>query len=68
MRRYEMRQDLSNKVLIEIECDSCGATIRPGKEVSADGWVNAGSLHDINTGDYLNSFDFCPECAWRDIA
>jgi hypothetical protein len=41
-RVYATREDTRERVLVEIKCDWCSSTLRPGPHVTESGWVRGG--------------------------
>jgi len=59
-RIYATREDTGERVLLELECDGCGATIKPHPEISSSGWVkHAVGTTSVGTMEWY----YCPECA-----
>ncbi len=51
---YATREDNRRRVLVELECDECDATIKPHPEIAQSGWRYA------ETDDWR--MDYCPDC------
>jgi hypothetical protein len=63
VRHYAVREDTGERVLVELECDQCGATIKPGPDISRSGWTKRGWYRGPGTEVFEN--EYCPECsAW----
>jgi predicted RNA-binding Zn-ribbon protein involved in translation (DUF1610 family) len=58
---YATREDTSKCILIEIQCDKCGRTIKPNPNISESGWVKHGSI-DLVTREQNVEY-LCPECS-----
>jgi hypothetical protein len=61
MRIYAVREDTKEKVLVEIKCDYCDATIKPHPSIRDSGWI-AGGYYVSATGE-RGEWDSCPICA-----
>ena len=55
MRHYAVREDTGERVLVELECDECGARLKPGPDVSRSGWIKVG-------GREKTERHYCPSC------
>jgi hypothetical protein len=64
MKHYAIREDTGKRVLVDIECDGCGAIIKPNPEIGKSGWRVCG--YDKGAGTDKLRFDYCPTCvpAW----
>jgi hypothetical protein len=60
VKHYAFRADIGRSVLIEIECDGCGTTIKPTPEISKSGWCIYGFDKGPETDKF--TFDYCPMC------
>lgn len=54
---YAIREDDGKRILVEIQCDGCGATIKPAATDS--GWTKTGVYP---RGDTESQF-WCPNCS-----
>ena len=63
MRVYAVREDNGKRVLIEIQCDGCGAVIKPNPDISDSGWSKTG--YQDNFGESWARNDWCPACQLR---
>lgn len=61
MRHYAVREDTGKRVLVSLECDQCGATIKPGPGINRSGWIKVGG--DMGAGTDKFEYDYCRECA-----
>jgi len=48
-------------VLLELECDGCGATIKPHPDIARSGWIKTGVYNGPGTEKF--EWDYCPDCA-----
>lgn len=61
MRIYAVREDDKKRILVEIQCDSCDARIKPNPLISQSGWIKKGMYHG-HGADQLE-WHYCPSCA-----
>lgn len=59
-RVYAVREDNGKRVLVEIVCDECKATIKPHPDIENSGWVKHGGTA---ADGFEFEFDYCPRCA-----
>ena len=62
MRIYAY-EDGGKKHLVALECDDCGARIKPGPDIAESGWVKAGCFKNNHDPSYSFEYAFCPSCA-----
>lgn len=55
---YAVREDNGERVLVEIQCDRCDATIKPDQYTSESGWVKHTRQHHSETLEWW----YCPDC------
>ena len=63
MRHYVIRRDEDGnekRALVEIECDGCGARIKPGPDIAESDWRKVG-WEDKATGTRVDSV-YCGDC------
>jgi hypothetical protein len=61
-RVYAIREDTSERILIEIVCDTCGTTLKP--KTAESGWIKRGfGTPDWGGPTYYVVTDYCPDCA-----
>lgn len=61
MRVYATEEGTGTKHLVALECDDCGAKIKPGPDIAASGWEKRGTYY--GPGDKRNSeMILCPVC------
>lgn len=58
-RVYAIREDDGARVLLEIECDKCDATIKPHPDIANSGWVKEGITDTF--GETIEWY-YCPRC------
>lgn len=61
MKIYAVREDDKKRILVEIQCDSCGTRIKPNPQIPQSGWIKKGMHHGHRT-DHLE-WHYCPSCA-----
>lgn len=62
MRIYALEEGTEHKLLIALECDHCGARIRPHSGIASSGWVKQGLYYGPK--DPRNTqYHYCPQCA-----
>ncbi len=61
MRIYAVREDDKKRILVEIQCDSCDARIKPNPQIAQSGWIKKGMYRGPGT-DQLE-WHYCPSCA-----
>ena len=61
MARHYVTTDAGKRVLALLECDGCGATIRPYPKIAQSGWVKYGVHYGVGRG--YDEWDYCPWCA-----
>lgn len=57
---YAVVEGDNTRVLVQLECDRCDATIKPNPDISKSGWRMAGFDHGPGTEQFVEYF--CPEC------
>ena len=60
MRIYAKRDDNGKKILVEIQCDGCSATIKPNPTIQDSGWTKEGWQE--KSGESYHTNDYCPSC------
>lgn len=58
---YAQEEGGGKRHLVVLECDGCGARIKPHPEISHSGWVVRG--WDNGPGTEKHAVDLCPACA-----
>ncbi len=60
--KYAVIEGSGRRVLYEIECDGCDATIKPGPDISQSGWEKRSTYEDSVHGSFVLRSDYCPKC------
>lgn len=60
--KYAVIEGSSRRVLYEIECDGCDATIKPGPDIAKSGWEKRITYEDTMHGPNVLTSDYCPKC------
>lgn len=60
--KYAVLEGSGRRVLYEIACDGCDATIKPGPDISKSGWEKRYTYEDTMRGSTVLVSDYCPKC------
>lgn len=60
----DIKRDINGKrYLLYIECDRCGARIRPNPKIGESGWTREITYKDrIGIIEVLSDNNYCPDC------
>jgi hypothetical protein len=60
--KYAVLEGPPKRVIYEIECDCCGATIRPNPDIAQSGWEKRMTYEDTWRGTEVLTTHYCPRC------